>query len=152
MMKYLLDTNVIIGLWSKYPSVLDKLIKYDKIAILREISEELVIKERRIYKGQEVLSERFCSLLSFIRDIDKSRIEEFYEMLDIKYSKKGNAYFEEVNKLSRIDLIILYACTLEESLILITEDRKLFNAAGIILGEDRVMSLKTLVEIYHKEV
>ncbi|MBL4931859.1 hypothetical protein [Clostridium paridis] len=146
MIKYLLDTNVIIGLWSKYPNVLDKLIRDDNITIIREISEELVIKERKIYKGQEVLSERFCNLLTFIKDIDKSGIEEFYEMLHIKYSMKGNAYFEEVNKLSRIDLIILYACTLEESLILITEDRKLFNAAGIILGEKRVMTLNTLIE------
>lgn len=47
MREYLLDTNVVIGLWKDYPLVIDNLIKDKRIKILREVSEELVIKERR---------------------------------------------------------------------------------------------------------
>ncbi|MDF2881391.1 MAG: hypothetical protein K0R54_1948 [Clostridiaceae bacterium] len=146
MNEYLLDTNVVIGLWKQYPSVIDKLNDDKKIKILKEVSEELVVKEMKEYRGQHVLSDRFCKLLAFILEVDRKNIKEFYNMIDIKYSKKGNAYFDNINKLSDIDLLLLYACFLDGNLILVTEDKYLFNAANQILGNDRVMTLKMLVE------
>ena len=89
MNEYLLDTNVVIGLWKQSPLVIDKLIEDRKIKILKEVSQELVVKERREYKGQQVLSERFCKLLFFIIEVDRKNIKEFYSMLHIKYSNKG---------------------------------------------------------------
>lgn len=145
MSEYLLDTNVVIGLWRDYPYVIDMLLKDEKIKILKEVSEELVVKERRQYKGQQVLSERFCKLLLFIIEVNKENIQEFYSMLDIKYSKQGNAYFD-TNKLSENDLLLLYSCYLNNNLVLVTEDKYLFNAANYILGKDRVMTLKMLIE------
>jgi predicted nucleic acid-binding protein len=144
MNEYLLDTNVVIGLWKQYPFVIDKLIEDKKIKILKEVSQELVVKERREYKGQQVLSERFLNLILFIIEVDRKSIKEFYAMLDIKYSKKGNAYFD-TNKLSENDLLLLYTCYLDNNLVLVTEDKRLFNTANYILGKDRVMTLKMLV-------
>lgn len=146
MNEYLLDTNAVIGLWNKYPFVIDKLIEENGIKILKEIGEELVVKERRQYKGQQVLSERFCKLILSIIEVDKKDIEKFYSMLDIKYSKKGNAYLNDTNKLSQNDLLLLSACYIDRNLILVTEDKYLFNAANNILGEDKVMTLKMLVD------
>ena len=145
MNEYLLDTNVVIGLWKQYPFVIDNLIEDKKIKILKEVSQELVVKERREYKGQQVLSERFLNLILFIIEVDRKSIKEFYAMLDIKYSKKGNAYFD-TNKLSENDLLLLYTCYLDTNLVLVTEDKYLFNTANYILGNDRVMTLKMLVE------
>ena len=145
MNEYLLDTNVVIGLWKQSPFVMDKLIEDRKIKILKEVSEELVVKERREYKGQQVLSERFCKLLLFIIEVNGENIKDFYSMLDIKHSKKGNAYFD-TNKLSENDLLLLYTCYLDNDLMLVTEDKYLFNTANFILGKDRVMTLKMLVE------
>lgn len=146
MNEYLLDTNVVIGLWKEYPFIIDKLIEDERIKILKEISEELVVKERRKYKRQQVLSERFCRLLPFIVEVEKMDVEEFYSNIEIKYSKSGNAYFDDTNKLSKNDLLLLYACYLDSKLILVTEDKYLLNAANNILGKERVMTLKTLVE------
>lgn len=146
MNEYLLDTNVVIGLWKHYPYVIDKLIKDKNIKILKEVSEELVIKEKKDFKGQQVLSERFCQLLPFIIDVDKKDIDKFYSILDIKYSKKGNAYFDNTEKLSQNDLILLYTCYLDEKLILVSEDKYLFKAAANILGKNRVIELIKLVE------
>ncbi|MFW2491816.1 DUF4411 family protein [Clostridium chromiireducens] len=145
MNEYLLDTNVVIGLWKRYSCVVDKLIQDKRIKILREVAEELAVKERKKYKGQEVLSEKFCKLLLFTIEIDKTNIKEFYAMIDIKYSKKGNAYFHDTNKLSENDLLLLYTCYLNDNLILVTEDKYLFNAAENILGKDRIISLNTLI-------
>lgn len=146
MNEYLLDTNVVIGLWKEYPFIIDKLIEDERIKILKEISEELVVKERRKYKRQQVLSERFCRLLPFIVEVEKMDVEGFYSNIEIKYSKSGNAYFDDTNKLSKNDLLLLYACYLDSKLILVTEDKYLLNAANNILGKERVMTLKTLVE------
>lgn len=145
MNEYLLDTNVVIGLWRDYPFVIDMLLKDERIKILKEVSEELVVKERRQYKRQQVLSERFCKLLPFIIEVNEENIHEFYSMLDIKYSKKGNAYFD-TNKLSENDLLLLYTCYLNNNLILVTEDKYLFNAANYVLGNDKVMKLDALIE------
>lgn len=144
MKKYLLDTNIVIGLWSKYPYVMDKLIDDKKIKILKEVCEELVVKERRQFRGQQVLSERFCKLLLFDMEVDRKNIAEFYSLLDIKYSKRGNTYFDK-NKLSENDLLLLYSCYFDDDLILVTEDKYLLNAAKVVLGEDKVISLIMLV-------
>jgi predicted nucleic acid-binding protein len=146
MNKYLLDTNVVIGLWKDYPYVIDKLIKDEQIKILKEVSQELVIKEKKKYKRQEILSERFCKLLLFIIEVDKKNIKEFYSMLDIKYSKNGNAYFDGTEKLSENDLLLLYTCFLDNNLILVTEDKYLFKTADHILGNNKVITLKMLIE------
>ncbi|MBC2460257.1 MULTISPECIES: PIN domain-containing protein [Clostridium] len=152
MNKYLLDTNVVIGLWKQYPSIINKLIEDEKIIILKEVSEELVVKERKQYKGQQVLSERFCKLLFSIIEINKSNLEEFSSKLNIKYSKSGNIYLNSINKLSQNDLLLLYACHSDDSLILVTEDKYLYNAANQILGEDKVMTLNMMIEEQYSEV
>ncbi|AWK51643.1 hypothetical protein DIC82_11725 [Clostridium beijerinckii] len=144
MNAYLLDTNVVIALWNQYPSIIYKLMEDNEIKILKEVSQELVVKERREYKGQQVLSERFCKLLTFIIEVDRKNIKEFYSMLDIKYSKKGNAYFD-TNKLSENDLLLLYTCYLDNNIVLATEDKHLLNTANYILGKERAMTLKTLI-------
>ncbi|OOM07368.1 DUF4411 family protein [Clostridium saccharobutylicum] len=145
MNEYLLDSNIVIGLWKQYPFVIDKLIKDKKIKILKEISEELVVKEMREYKGQRILAQRFLSLISFIIEIDKKKIKEFYSMINIKYSNKGNAYYA-TNKLSENDLLLLYACYLDNDFILVTEDKYLFNTGKFVLGEHRLMTLRMLVD------
>jgi len=148
MSEYLLDANVVICLWNQHQLIIDRLIEDRKIKILKEVSEELVVKERRQYKRQQVLSERFCKLIPFILEVDNTGIEEFYSTLEIKYSKKGNAYFEDTNKLSQNDLLLLYTCYLDNNLILVTEDKYLFNAAKDILGQERVLTANYLVELY----
>jgi predicted nucleic acid-binding protein len=146
MEEYLLDTNVVIGLWKQNPFVINKLIEENKIKILEAVSQELVVKERREYKGKQILSERFCKLLPFVIEVDRAELKEFYSMLNIKHSQKGNSYFN-TDKLSEIDLILLYTCYLDDNLILVTEDKYIFHAANVILGKERVIGLKRLVEI-----
>jgi predicted nucleic acid-binding protein len=144
MKQYLLDTNVVIGLWKQYPFFIDKFLEEGNVKILKEVSQELVVKERRKYKGQQVLSERFCKLLPFIIEVDRENIQIFYDVLQIKHSKQGNTYYN-ANKLSENDLLLLYTCYLDDNLILVTEDKYLFNASSFILGNNRVITLKMLL-------
>lgn len=152
MDSYLMDTNVVIYLWKYCPSMINKLIQDTKIKILEEVSQELALKEIQEYNGQRVLSERFCKLLPLIIKVDKKDIKEFYVSLNIKYSKKGNAYYNDTEKLSENDLILLYTCNIYDDLILVTEDKYLFNAAIHIFGVERVISISALMKKYNFNV
>ena len=122
MGKYLLDTNIVIKLWNDNSMLLGKLIEKNKVVILKEVLEELSIKEKKIYRRQEILSERFCKLLPCSIEVKNSYLSGFFMIYD--YEIKGR--FEN---------------NTDESLTLITEDKELFNIANYILGENRVKSI-----------
>ena len=143
MKKYLLDTNIIIKLWDKKDDkCLDKLLKENKILILREVLNELSIKETKEYRRKEVLSERFCKLLPYSIEVEKESISGFYMVFDYKTKDKFNS-----NNLSQNDLLQLYACYINYDLNLVTEDKELFNIAKYILGDDRVLSINELINL-----
>ena len=56
------------------------------------------------------------------------------------------------NNLSRNDLMELYTCYVEEDLVLVTEDKQLYDIARFVLGKNRVMEINTLLNeiIYQK--
>ena len=112
------------------------LIEKNKVVILKEVLEELSIKEKKIYRRQEILSERFCKLLPCSIEVKNSYLSGFFMIYD--YEIKGR--FEN-NNLSKNDLLQICACYTDESLTLITEDKELFNIANYILGENRVKSI-----------
>ena len=117
MGKYLLDTNIVIKLWNDNSMLLGKLIEKNKVVILKEVLEELSIKEKKIYRRQEILSERFCKLLPCSIEVKNSYLSGFFMIYD--YEIKGR--FEN-NNLSKNDLLQICACYTDESLTLITED------------------------------
>lgn len=142
MRKYLLDTNIIINLWREDEKLLNNLLKEDSLVILKEVLEELSIKETKEYRRREVLSERFCKLLPYSIEVEKENISGFYMIFD--YETEGK--FEK-NNLSQNDLLELYACYINEELKLVTEDKELFDIAKHILGENRVLSIIELKDI-----
>ena len=143
MKKYLLDTNIIIKLWDKKDDKsLDKLLKENNIFILREVLNELSIKETKEYRRKEVLSERFCKLLPYSIEVEKESISGFYMVFDYKTKDKFNS-----NNLSQNDLLQLYACYINYDLNLVTEDKELFNIAKYILGNNRVLSMNELINL-----
>ena len=143
MKKYLLDTNIIIKLWDKKDDKsLDKLLKENNIFILREVLNELSIKETKEYRRKEVLSERFCRLLPYSIEVEKESISGFYMVFDYKTKDKFNS-----NNLSQNDLLQVYACYINADLNLVTEDKELFNIAKYILGNNRVLSMNELINL-----
>ncbi len=142
MKKYLLDSNIIINLWEKDEKTLNKLINQNKLLILEEVLKELSVKEAKIYRSREVLSERFCKLLPFALKINKQDISGFYFILDYTIKEK----FKN-NNLSENDFLQLFACYINENLILVTEDKALLEIGGCIAKKERVISLSDLYNI-----
>ena len=142
MKKYLLDTNIIIKLWERDNKSLDKLLKENKVLILREVLNELSIKETKEYKRKEVLSERFCKILPYSMEVEKENVSGFYMIFDYKTKDKISS-----NNLSQNDLLQLYACYINDEVNLVTEDKELFNIAKYILGDDRVLETKELINL-----
>ena len=142
MKKYLLDSNIIINLWKKDEKTLNKLIKQNKLLILEEVLKELSVKEAKIYRSKELLSERFCELLPFALKINKQDISGFYFILDYTIKEK----FKN-NNLSENDFLQLFACYINKNLILVTEDKALLEIGGCIVKKERLISLSDLYNI-----
>ena len=123
MKKYLLDSNIIINLWEKDEKTLNKLIKQNKFLILEEVLKELSVKEAKIYRSKEDIS-------------------GFYFILDYTIKEK----FKN-NNLSENDFLQLFACYINENLILVTEDKALLEIGGCIVKKERVISLSDLYNI-----
>lgn len=140
MKRYLLDSNIIISIWNKDEKLMDKILKENKIVILKEVLNELVVKETKEYRRREVLSERFCKLLPYSFNIEYENLSGFYMIFDYEIKPK----FKN-NNLSRNDLMELYTCYVEKDLVLVTEDKQLYDIARFVLGKNRVMEINTLL-------
>ena len=118
------------------------MLKEERVLILKEVLDELAIKEKKVYRRREVLSERFCKLLPYILEVEKEDISGFYMIFDYETKEKFQS-----NNLSENDLLQLYACYINDELNLVTEDRQLYDTAYYILGHDRVCSF----DMYYNE-
>ena len=51
-------------------------------------------------------------------------------------------YYVNGNKLSKIDFMLLYLCSINENSVIVTEDKKLLKASKDILGNNKSINLK----------
>ena len=75
-------------------------------------------------------------------EVEKENVSGFYMIFDYKAKDKFNS-----NNLSQNDLLQLYACYINDEVNLVTEDKELFNIAKYILGDDRVLEIKELINL-----
>lgn len=143
MGKYILDTNIIISLW-KQDRGIKSFIEDNDILILREVLEELSKKERKRFNGAEIMSERFMKLVPFMYESNKFSFEEF--LSDINFENiKGKSYYYQGNKLTEIDLLLVFATKCNGEFQLVTEDLGLFDFAKNILGDNKVLRLGSVL-------
>ena len=66
--EYLLDTNIVIKVWNKYPDLLDTIenIKSVDFKISEDIAGELSVKEYVKFNEDFILSNKFLKLLGHI--------------------------------------------------------------------------------------
>ncbi|KAJ51885.1 rRNA-processing protein FCF1 [Clostridium tetanomorphum] len=151
--KYLLDSNIVIKIWSQYPDVFNLLEKHPNIdfKISHNVAEELSKKEFTEYKGTPVLTSKFLELLNHVTEndlCDFSKDSKFNEY--VKYDYKENIYLICGNKLSEIDYNLICICEKYSDYILVTEDKKLLSSAKIILGYSRVVNFELFIEDLRK--
>lgn len=143
MGKFILDTNIIIKLWKKDNIVLERFLEFNEILIVREVLEELSKKEKRLFNGEYIMSERFMSLVPFMKEIDRLEFRKFINSIDFE-KIKGKAYYFKKNKITEIDMILIYSSKINTDFKLVTEDIGLFESAKLLLGEDKVLRLNDI--------
>ena len=142
--KYLLDSNIIIEMWRDNPKVIDKLLENNSIVILEEVLNEISKKEKRKFKGIEVLSERFMKLVPQMIEVKKDNLKDLYDKIDIKATTKGKYYYKSY-KISYTDLLQIFICYFYEMYILVTNDKNLLYSSKEIIGDKRVLNLSGLL-------
>ncbi len=146
--EYLLDTNIVINIWNKYPKLFDSMESAKEIdfKISQDISIELSKKEFAKHNGIPVLTDKFLKLLNHIIDNEESEFENCKFNYPIKHNINKSIYYIDENKLSRTDFNLLCICKSHENYILVTEDKKILSSAKIILPPSKTLNFNEFIQ------
>ena len=116
---YILDTNVIIKLWNK--EEFNDILQENEIIIIDEILKELAKKERMLFNGELIMSERFMKLIPYRIELDNIMAENFIKEINFDHIK-GEFYYYNGKKISKNDLLLIVALKEKCEFSLVTED------------------------------
>lgn len=139
---YILDTNVIIKLWNK--EEFNDILQENEIIIIDEILKELAKKERMLFNGELIMSERFMKLIPYRIELDNIMTENFIKEINFDHIK-GEFYYYNGKKISKNDLLLIVALKEKCEFSLVTEDFNLSYIAKELLGEKRVLNIKDIL-------
>ncbi|PWW85206.1 hypothetical protein CYK87_03350, partial [Clostridium perfringens] len=142
MGNYILDTNVIIKLWNK--EEFNDILQENEIIIIDEILKELAKKERMLFNGELIMSERFMKLIPYRIELDNIMAENFIKEINFDHIK-GEFYYYNGKKISKNDLLLIVALKEKCEFSLVTEDCNLSYIAKELLGENRVLNIKDIL-------
>lgn len=147
--EYLLDTNIVIKVWNKYPTLLDTIENIECIdfKISEDIAGELSVKEYIKFNKDFVLSDKFLKLLGHIIDNKDSSFTDGRIPSDyIKYEKNKNIYFVNGAKISVNDYSLIEICEKNKHFTLVTDDKKITQSAKIILDSSRILNFQEFLD------
>ena len=147
--EYLLDINIVIKVWNKYPTLLDTIenIKWIDFKISEDIAGELSVKEYIKFNKDFILSNKFLKLLGHIITDKESGFTEGFIYRDfIKYEKNKNIYFVNGDKISINDYGLIDICEKNKDYTLVTDDKKTIRSAKIILDSSRVLNFQEFLD------
>jgi hypothetical protein len=147
--EYLLDTNIVIKVWNKYPTLLDTIESIEGIdfKISEDIAGELSVKEYVKFNKDFVLSNKFLKLLPHIIT-NKSLVfnKECITNDIIKYNQSKNMYFVNGDKISINDYSLIDICEKNKDYTLVTDDKKIIRSAKIILDPSRILNFEQFLD------
>ena len=147
--EYLLDTNIVIKVWNKYPTLLDTIenIKSVDFKISEDIAGELSVKEYVKFNENFVLSNKFLKLLGHIITNSEVSSTDVHISGDfIKYEQNKNVYLINGDKISINDYSLIDICKKNENYVLVTDDKKLIRNAKIILDTSRALNFQEFLD------
>jgi len=149
--EYLLDTNIIIKVWNKYPTLLDTIenIKSIDYKISEDIAGELSVKEYVKFNEDFVLSNKFLKLLGHIisnNETNSNIIDTGLPSDFIKYQQNKSIYLVNGDKISINDYSLIDICEKNKEYILVTDDKKLIRSAKIILNSSRALTFQEFLD------
>lgn len=147
--EYLLDANIVIRAWNKYPKLFDTIENSEDIdfKISQDIAEELSRKEFGKFNGVPILTDRFIKLLKHIVNNDVYNFEEGNKPNEyIKYKNNNNIYLINGDKISANDYNLIHICEINKQYILVTEDKKLFKSAKLLLNPSQVLTFDEFID------
>ncbi len=147
--EYLLDTNIVIKVWNKYPTLLDTIenIKCIDFKISEDIAGELSVKEYAKFNEDFVLSNKFLKLLGHIISNNGPNFSKESIPSDIiKYEQNKKIYLANGDKISINDYSLIDICENNVNYILVTDDKKLIRNAKTILNPSRALNFEEFLD------
>lgn len=145
--QYLLDSNIVITIWRKYPNLFNDIEKnnYVDFRISKDIAKELSQKEFKTYNEVQILSDKFLNILNHVLEEEVNVLEDKLNV-DIKRNERAGIFIINDNKLSTSDFNLLCICNKHKRFILVTEDKKLSNSARLIFNPTRVLNFAEFID------
>lgn len=140
---YILDTNIIIKIWSEYPFLFKNMESNKNIdfKIYKPIAKELYVKESREFDGMKILTDRFIKLLDYIINEDELIfLKEKQDNLSEKYDSNKKVYHINGNKLSKNDYELICLCESYSKYTLVTEDKSILKVGKSILNSSQILA------------
>jgi predicted nucleic acid-binding protein len=147
----LLDTNIVIRIWEDKLKLLDMIEKSNKFdyKITNETAMELANGEMQ--EIIPVISKKYQKISGHIINNDTCSIDpNWRENRFLFEAEDGNVYYKVGNKISTVDYGIVLMCQ-NYDLILVTEDRRIFKSARLVLPESRVMKFDEFKKLIERE-
>ena len=147
--QYLLDANIVIQVWNKYPNLLDTIENIEGIdyKIPEDIAGELSIKEYVRFNKDFVLSNKFLKLLPhIIKSTDAVHTKEHIPRDFIKYTQNKDVYFVTGDKISINDYSLIDICEKNKEYTLVTDDKKMLRSAKTILDSSKILNFEGFVQ------
>ncbi|HBI7120532.1 TPA: hypothetical protein K8N05_002902, partial [Clostridium perfringens] len=101
-------------------------------------------KERMLFNGELIMSERFMKLIPYRIELDNIMAENFIKEINFDHIK-GEFYYYNGKKISKNDLLLIVALKEKCEFSLVTEDFNLSYIAKELLGENRVLNIKDIL-------
>ncbi|MEG0773326.1 hypothetical protein [Clostridium sp.] len=145
--QYLLDSNIVIIIWRKYPNLFNDIEKnnYVDFIISKDIARELSQKEFKTYNGIQILSDKFLNILGHVLEEEVNVLEDKLNV-NIKRNERAGVFIINDNKISTSDFNLLCICNRHEEFILVTEDKKLISSATLIFDSTRVLNFVEFID------
>lgn len=145
--QYLLDSNIVIIIWRKYPNLFNDIEKnnYVDFRISKDIAKELSQKEFKTYNGVQILSDKFLNILNHVLEEEVNVLEDKLNV-NIKRNERAGIFIINDNKLSTSDFNLLCICNKHKEFILVTEDKKLSSSARLIFDPTRVLNFAEFID------
>lgn len=148
MKSYLLDSNILIKVWSDYPDLLNKIDNSGvaEYKVTSQILNELANKE--FEKSQGCPKNLFALVTHSVPDyfVGDSETKENRFI----YEKDGQLYYTVGNKISHSDYSLIVACQNCPGMKLVTEDKRILKSAILVLTQDRVLNYDAFINDLRK--
>lgn len=140
-LSYLLDTNIIIKIWTEDNQILEGV----DFFISNETFQELSVREIDKVTGE--FSKRLVGLTDKVIQNNAYSGNPSWREWRFLVEKDGEICYREGNRVSNVDYGLISMCQNNSTLILVTNDKKMLRSGRLVLTKNRIINYEEFLKL-----